>query len=722
MLKKILSATLLIALIISIFSPMSVFPVSVAFAADGGGDVLQFAVTNSSSGTHYYYNKFSTSSYTFQTGDYLEYDVKLLSNVAGAGGVEIVNTDSTYFRDAAGWQDQNGISGHPTADLTARAYNVWYHRKLAVPSSMIGKTVSSWDVAGANNTNSLTYTAQYDNIAITNGSGIQRKAVFKSSSDSNVNTADLWVSNATAAMSVVTVPQTPYPLAPQNNGASNSNADFIGVSHINPAYSFGATNCIMEGKDKLKTMGDKTIKVYLSPNYSNFYRWNISWGSYSNPRDLAASAEYKPLFDDIGFNTYMLGTFTFGAPTGHYFDWWLNGVDSTLLNNEYLEIYNLTYWLMTTYSGTGKSFIIQNWETDWCLVPSKNPNDNPTSAQLQNCITWINKRQDAVNDARRDAIGNAGATNVYVYNALEVNLADKARNGGTTATNNVIPYTYCDFYSYSAYDSPLQGQSVFAACVDYLKTKVSQNLNGGNSKVYVGEVGLPSNYNGEIAQRDILQQVFDTSRSRQLSHVVYWQLYDNEKKAGATDPIENGECNGYWLIKPDGCKLLSWFYLYNKIKGVDDPDLTKVWRTYADVTLGSSNTSSGLTQRELGDGITTPGTMGGLNARRTSGTSGANYMYFDTDDNYIRPDNTNVTITIKYYDAGTAQVALEYSTPTVFPQSISWNLTNTNTWITKVITITDARLENKFQNGWADFRLNAGTTQLWVNYVKITKP
>ena len=90
-----------------------------------------------------YYNVFSTSTYTFQSGDYIEYDVKILNNVSGAGGIDIVNTDNTYFRDAANWYDQNGIGGNPGSDIKALAYNTWYHRMLAVPGTMIGKQVKS---------------------------------------------------------------------------------------------------------------------------------------------------------------------------------------------------------------------------------------------------------------------------------------------------------------------------------------------------------------------------------------------------------------------------------------------------------------------------------------------------------------------------------------------------------------------------------------------------
>lgn len=166
------------------------------------GDVIRLNVTNNATTPHYYYSKFSTSSYVFQTGDYLEYDVMLLNNSAGIGGVDLVATDGSFCRDSAGFTDQNGVSGHPGTDLTAYAFAKWYHRKLPVPGNMIGKTCNEWDVAIQNGTNSVTLAALYDNICITDSTGAERKVGFKSAADSNCNTAGSFVSNATATMAV----------------------------------------------------------------------------------------------------------------------------------------------------------------------------------------------------------------------------------------------------------------------------------------------------------------------------------------------------------------------------------------------------------------------------------------------------------------------------------------------------------------------------------------
>lgn len=133
-------------------------------------DVLKFRVTTLTPRAYCYW-QFSNASRTIQAGDCLEYDVYLNSNAPGVGGVEVYNTDGSYWRDYAGWADQNAVSGHPGADIASRAYGRWYHRRLPVPSAAIGKTTSRWEVAvdGGNCGVWECYSAVYDNVRITNG-------------------------------------------------------------------------------------------------------------------------------------------------------------------------------------------------------------------------------------------------------------------------------------------------------------------------------------------------------------------------------------------------------------------------------------------------------------------------------------------------------------------------------------------------------------------------
>lgn len=120
--------------------------------------------------------RFSTLSYAFASGDYLEYDVHLVDCLSDAGGLDVIVSGGTTARSSSSWQDQNGLSG-ADPDLTPSwtgACTGWYHRALPVPSSLVGQSSTDWLLAGMNSTPFLTYRVQYANVLVTDGSGHSR--------------------------------------------------------------------------------------------------------------------------------------------------------------------------------------------------------------------------------------------------------------------------------------------------------------------------------------------------------------------------------------------------------------------------------------------------------------------------------------------------------------------------------------------------------------------
>jgi len=142
------------------------------------------------------------------------------------------------------------------------------------------------------------------------------------------------------------------------------------------------------------------------------------------------------------------------------------------LKNIYDEFYSITKDILTKQKGTGKTFIIQSEnEMDWSMLGTADLSNNPepTDLTIQNAITFWNTIQKAIDDAKKDNI----VQGVYVYHGCEVNMVKRAMEGKKTATNNVIPYTHCDLYGYSAYDTMLadDNMSTFLAALNYLSNK-----------------------------------------------------------------------------------------------------------------------------------------------------------------------------------------------------------------------------------------------------------
>lgn len=145
-------------------------------------DVLQFSATTDSSAVanKYRYIRFYVSSgLIWAAGDTVEYDVYLNTNIAGLGGIEIYNTDATFFR-GSGWTDQNGIAGHPAGDISAQAFQMRYSRILTVPAGMIGKTADFFDIAAEFDAPNTIGIAYYDNIVVKDSFDAVKAAIYQS--------------------------------------------------------------------------------------------------------------------------------------------------------------------------------------------------------------------------------------------------------------------------------------------------------------------------------------------------------------------------------------------------------------------------------------------------------------------------------------------------------------------------------------------------------------
>lgn len=131
----------------------------------------------------YLYNTFSKDTYTFQAGDYLDYDVWIDGNYGGVGGIDIYSTgNGTNCRDN-GWFDQNRISGLPNSStekdaMLSKAYKKWYNRKLTIPNAMIGQTGANWMFVLQGSFIDQTFNVKYANVVVKNASGQIVKRIY----------------------------------------------------------------------------------------------------------------------------------------------------------------------------------------------------------------------------------------------------------------------------------------------------------------------------------------------------------------------------------------------------------------------------------------------------------------------------------------------------------------------------------------------------------------
>jgi len=181
----------------------------------------------------------------------------------------------------------------------------------------------------------------------------------------------------------------------------------------------------------------------------------------------------------------------------------------------------------------------------------------------------LNARQDGV-IAARQANPTSG---VHVYHAAEVNRVDWAIDGvhGATVTNDVLPYTYCDVYSYSHWDSPAPHQpDILTQHLDYIATKAPDSVYFRRSNVILAEFGggqntdyctppfqCPAGQEGSATlQKEGIRRLTETALAWGCPLVVYWQLYDIGLREGVVVPKNqrptNAQMTGLWLVPPDG--------------------------------------------------------------------------------------------------------------------------------------------------------------------------
>jgi hypothetical protein len=154
----------------------------------------------------------------------------------------------------------------------------------------------------------------------------------------------------------------------------------LGSSHWGGLYSFaapGGVDFLNEGAYVVESMGSKVIKVYFGSVYQSndpstpVYAHNSHWGpEVQSLQELAATPYYKALFSRPGLAVYVLEAWRVSSL--HEQHYWKQRWTPQDRQKEEEEFSQLTAYLLETYRGTGKVFVLQHWEGDWAARTSYN--------------------------------------------------------------------------------------------------------------------------------------------------------------------------------------------------------------------------------------------------------------------------------------------------------------------------------------------------------------
>ena len=196
------------------------------------------------------------------------------------------------------------------------------------------------------------------------------------------------------------------------------------------------------------------------------------------------------------------------------------------------------------------------------------PETTPSETRIQGMIDWLNTRQQAIKDARRDH----PAVGVKVYGYVEVNLVRKAIEGVngdfTTVTNNVLPFVEMDLVSYSAYDSlrgPLDEMREFhRKALEHIASKALDSPDFGNQNVFVGEYGFRNRACPEQEKAERVAAIMEVNAAWGCPFTLYWQMYDNEYLDES-----KGICRVFWLINDRREKVPAYHVHQKYLAGIN---------------------------------------------------------------------------------------------------------------------------------------------------------
>jgi hypothetical protein len=324
----------------------------------------------------------------------------------------------------------------------------------------------------------------------------------------------------------------------------------LGVANWNSHYPDSSLPSLLQGARDALTLGVQNLKVAMGPNYQTLDYADTDFGTVSTLTELAKSPPFHALFS-MPFQVFAIDTV--GLQDG-------NILEDVHVTQVYSEMYDFVTYLLQTYQGSGKTFILQNWEGDNQLaVELGSPQPPPREVQLANMRTWLQTRHDALRQAVHDAGDISG---VQVKDAIEFNSVECAVVGRSPCVlTDIVPLVDSDLISYSSYESLTH--AIPADSAEALQQKIFDDLDvirnyAGERPIYIGEFGFPANALGSCEAGRRTRAAAQAFIDAGLLLAFDWQIKDGGS---------NAQDSGYGLIDDSGRKTCAWHALH----GLLDP-------------------------------------------------------------------------------------------------------------------------------------------------------
>lgn len=332
----------------------------------------------------------------------------------------------------------------------------------------------------------------------------------------------------------------------------------LGTNGIGGKYQFTNESKLVEQAKHIRGMGSNLIKISLGKKSPQSYGLK-DVGAKTTLGLFKSVSDYKRVFD-MDFKYVMVWVHTLTGIN------WRKGINNYEEKQLYDEMYEFASYILKEYSGSGKTFMIGNWEGDWLLHTNYNRNMTPSQERVDAMTKWFQIRQQAIEDAK----ANVDHKSVELYHYIELNLVQKGMMGETCIAKDILPKVDVDLVSYSSYESIkrkkyLEKLIILREIFEYLESQLmSEKDLPFTRRVFIGEYGYHANEKpkSQKEQYNETKEIMEISLKLDLPFALHWQMYNNEYKP-------NGQSKNMSLINEQGKKRDLYYLHQNYYKAMN---------------------------------------------------------------------------------------------------------------------------------------------------------
>jgi hypothetical protein len=324
-------------------------------------------------------------------------------------------------------------------------------------------------------------------------------------------------------------------------GQNPAPANKIGFYHWGGEYP----SSITRGVEEIARLKGHIARITLSARYLiDYHRSYTCSEKFSLDNALREDSDLQTALATPGIDVVMITaldgvSYSDCATSNALSPAFYTPENTAALNREYSEF---VFLLCQMFQGSGKRFIISNWESDswiYCgsisgyaedpvfrrscddAYPASYSGNRNVSDSLSGITRWMQTRWAGVEEGRARA-RNAGFLNVDVSLAVEIASVHYLHDRGfKSVLYDVIPSVPYDSISFSAYEC----QNGADLNVILRETLDTIKAIGGNAPIIIGEIGFDRVAFGETAIPKIVE--FDAAAIQWgVLYVIHWNLFD----------------------------------------------------------------------------------------------------------------------------------------------------------------------------------------------------